>query len=569
MKVALLPVLALASAAWAEQQQNPIEGESPAAASAVTFKPTTIKAPFLEQFDENWEKRWIPSEAKKVVDGVEDEELLRYRGEWAVEEPAVSVISGDEGLVLKTAAAHHAIAAKFDKPVDPKGKPLVVQYEVALQNGLECGGAYMKLLTFNESETFVPRNFDDKTPYTIMFGPDKCGFTNKVHFIFRHKNPKTGVIEEKHLTSPPAARVTKQTNLYTLIVRPDQTFDILINSESVKKGSLLEDFTPAVNPPKKIDDPEDKKPEDWVDIQKIPDPEAKKPEDWDEEAPFEIPDEDAEKPADWLDDEPLTIPDPDAEKPEDWNDEEDGEWVPPTVPNPKCEASGCGEWKRPMKKNPKYKGKWSAPLIDNPAYKGEWKPRQIDNPDFFEDKTPADFNKIGAIGFELWTMQNGILFDNIYVGHSEADAKKLAAETYEIKAKIESEKTESETEKAKDSEKPATASDSKVENIVENVKDQVLDFIGRVQVDPLQAVKELPLVAGGLAAAVLLPVLLLASLLGGSSAKPVVKKVKQVKSKVEKKVETSDGDEAEVVKDPKGTGSAQKRTVRKGDADDE
>lgn len=34
----------------------------------------------------------------------------------------------------------------------------------------------------------------------------------------------------------------------------------------------MEDFTPAVNPPEFIDDPEDKKPEDWVDDEYIPDP---------------------------------------------------------------------------------------------------------------------------------------------------------------------------------------------------------------------------------------------------------------------------------------------------------
>lgn len=32
-------------------------------------------------------------------------------------------------------------------PFDPKGKPLVLSYEVKLQNGLDCGGAYIKLLT--------------------------------------------------------------------------------------------------------------------------------------------------------------------------------------------------------------------------------------------------------------------------------------------------------------------------------------------------------------------------------------------------------------------------------------
>ena len=87
-----------------------------------------------------------------------------------------------------------------------------------------------------------------------------------------------------------------------------------------------------------------------------------------------------------------------AQLPEDWDDEEDGDWVPPTVPNPKCdEVSGCGKWERPMTKNPAYKGKWTPEFIDNPAYKGIWAPRKIKNPDYFEDKTPANFEPIGAV----------------------------------------------------------------------------------------------------------------------------------------------------------------------------
>ena len=40
------------------------------------------------------------------------------------------------------------------------------------------------------------------------------------------------------------------------------------------------------------------------------------------------------------------------------------------MPNAKCaEGPGCGEWKRPMKPNPEYKGQWTSPLIDNPEYK--------------------------------------------------------------------------------------------------------------------------------------------------------------------------------------------------------
>jgi calnexin len=200
------------------------------------------------------------------------------------------------------------------------------------------------------------------------------------------------------MNSAPMMRTGKLTNLYTLVVKPDNSFEILINGESQKNGTLLEDFTPSVNPPKEIDDPSDTKPDDWVEESRIPDPEATKPEDWDEDAPFEIVDEEAEKPEDWLDDEPTMIPDPEAEKPEDWDDEEDGDWVPPMIANPKCEeVSGCGKWEPPMKRNPAYQGRWTAPLIDNPAYKGIWKPRLIKNPDFYEDKTPASFEPMGAV----------------------------------------------------------------------------------------------------------------------------------------------------------------------------
>jgi calnexin len=63
-----------------------------------------------------------------------------------------------------------------------------------------------------------------------------------------------------------------------------------------------------------------------------------------------------------------------------------------------------------MIRNPAYKGKWSAPVIKNPAYKGVWKAKLIPNPKYFEDSTPSNFNKIGAVGFEIWTMYLLYLF---------------------------------------------------------------------------------------------------------------------------------------------------------------
>ncbi|TQV97152.1 hypothetical protein V2A60_000215 [Cordyceps javanica] len=530
---------------------------SPAAVELPTFTPTAIKADFVEQFTDDWEKRWKPSTAKKDMKGADkdkEEEEWAYVGQWAVEEPTVyKGTEGDKGLVVKNPAAHHAISAKFPKKIDNKGKTLVVQYEVKLQNGLECGGAYMKLLRDNKA--LHQDEFSNATPYVIMFGPDKCGHTNKVHFIFNHKNPKTGEYEEKHLTSPPSAKIVKTTELYTLIVNPDNTYAIRQNGEEVKAGSLLEDFSPAVNPPAEIDDAKDTKPEDWVDQARIPDPEAKKPEDWDEEAPFEVVDEEATKPEDWLDAEPLTVADPEAKKPEDWEDEEDGDWIAPTVPNPKCaDVSGCGPWEKPMKKNPDYKGKWTAPYIDNPAYKGPWAPRKIKNPAFFEDKTPANFEPMGAIGFEIWTMQNDILFDNIYIGHSVADAEKLAAETFAPKHAAEKALAEADKPKV---EEPESPSDLKfLDDPVLYVREKVDLFLTIAQRSPLEAARFVPEVAAGIVAILVSLVAVTLSILGLGSAPAPAKGKKAEKSTKE------EGSKATTTGAEKAKGEATKRNTR-------
>ncbi|KAL1958208.1 hypothetical protein VTO42DRAFT_5064 [Malbranchea cinnamomea] len=535
--------------------------EKDAAATSVnkpTFTPTTLKAPFLEQFTDDWEERWTPSHAKK--EDAKSEEEWAYVGNWAVEEPHVFPgIAGDKGLVVKNAAAHHAISAKFPEKIDNKGKTLVVQYEVKLQDSLNCGGAYMKLLQDNDK--LHAEEFSNTTPYVIMFGPDKCGATNKVHFIFKHKNPKTGEYEEKHLKAPPGARITKLSTLYTLIVNPDQSFQIRINGEAVKNGTLLEDFTPPVNPPKEIDDPNDKKPEDWVDQAKIPDPDAKKPDDWDEDAPYEIPDEDAVKPDDWLEDEPTMIPDPEAEKPEDWDDEEDGDWVPPMVPNPACEeVSGCGPWERPMKRNPNYKGKWTPPLIDNPAYKGPWAPRKIPNPDYFEDKTPADFEPMGAIGFEIWTMQSDILFDNIYIGHSLEEAEKLKAETFDIKRPIE--EAAEEASKPKQDKRDKLSGLSFKEDPVNYIRSKVDLFLSIVKEDPVEAVKVVPEVAGGLGALLVTLILVIVGAIGLSSPAPAPAKKDAGKAK-EESAKDQTGEAVSTGAD-KGKGAATKRSAKSG-----
>lgn len=310
----------------------------------------------------------------------------KFEGTWVVgKSQSASADSSDSVLIMEKKGVHSAISSSFPSPLNPSEKTVVVQYEVRFNQHHSCGGAYLKLL--EDGQGFTPETFHDKSSYSIMFGPDKCGQTDKVHFIFRHKNPVSGLYEEKHLTSPPSIKNDQQSHLYTLTIKPDSTYDIAIDRVSVKSGSLLSDFSPAVNPPREINDPADSKPVDWVDETEIPDPSVSKPVDWDNE--------------------PELIADPEAQRPSDWSDQDDGAWEAPLV------------------ENANYKGEWRHPMVANPAYKGEWAPRKIANPEFFE-VTKATVQPIGAVGLELWSMEEGIEFDNVFVGTSETEAAKAA-----------------------------------------------------------------------------------------------------------------------------------------------
>lgn len=114
--------------------------------------------------------------------------------------------------------------------------------------------------------------------------------------------------------------------------------------------------------------------------------------------------------SDW--DKPEHIPDPEAKKPEDWDDEIDGTWEPPMIDNPE------------------YKGVWKARQIDNPAYKGPWVHPEIDNPEYVEDANLYLYKDIGAIGFDLWQVKSGTIFDNVIITDSVERAEEFGKETW-------------------------------------------------------------------------------------------------------------------------------------------
>jgi len=258
---------------------------------------------------------------------------------------------------------------------------LVLQFSVKFPQKIDCGGGYIKLLPAGLDQS----KFSGDSDYAIMFGPDVCGTsTKRVHVIFTYKGKNL-------LTTKDIKCETDQlTHVYTLIVRPDNTYEVRIDGKNVQSGSLFEDWDFLL--PKTIKDPAASKPSDWVDNEKIDDPTDVKPADWDNTA--------------------RQIPDPDAEKPEDWDDEADGDWEPPMIDNPE------------------YKGEWKAKQIPNPAYNGKWVHPEIPNPDFVEDKNVYSFSSLGAVGIEIWQVKAGTLFDNIIVTDSVEEAEAFLATTY-------------------------------------------------------------------------------------------------------------------------------------------
>ncbi|EFC41864.1 predicted protein [Naegleria gruberi] len=392
------------------------------------------KVLFFDNFNQNpfVSGKWVKSQ---------DSKYATQQVEWTEATGNVLAFSGDHGILMKNAGQHFGVASKISPSIDNENKDLIIQYEVKFDSKLSCGGAYLKLLLEKEGEELDMATLNNDSEYVIMFGPDMCGTTNKVHFIFRHFNPKNQTWEEKHLTNAPTIKNDELSHLYTLIIRKDNTFEIKIDQQTARNGSLFEEFSPSVIPPKEIDDPTDKKPLDWVDEELMDDPEASKPEDWDETLPEFIPDPEDKMPEDWLENEPDMIPDPEAKMPEEWDEDEDGTWEAPIVKNKKCETQGCGKWQPRLIKNPAYKGKWVAPKIKNPAYKGVWAPKQIPNPNYFEDKQPSNLSgKIGAVFIEIWTMQQNTFFDNFIIAHDEEVAADYAEKTWAKKHAIETEK---------------------------------------------------------------------------------------------------------------------------------
>ncbi|XP_054419493.1 calreticulin [Pteronotus mesoamericanus] len=327
---------------------------------------------FKEQFldGDGWTNRWVESKHKSDFG-----KFVLSAGKFYGD------LEKDKGLQTSQDARFYALSARFE-PFSNKDQTLVVQFTVKHEQNIDCGGGYVKLFPKGLDQT----DMHGDSEYNIMFGPDICGpGTKKVHVIFNYKGKN--VLINKDIR----CKDDEFTHLYTLIVRPDNTYEVKIDNSQVESGSLEDDWD--FLPPKKIKDPDASKPEDWDERAKIDDPTDSKPEDWDK---------------------PEHIPDPDAKKPEDWDEEMDGEWEPPVI------------------QNPEYKGEWKPRQIDNPDYKGTWIHPEIDNPEYSPDSSIYAYENFAVLGLDLWQVKSGTIFDNFLITNDEAYAEQFGNETWGV-----------------------------------------------------------------------------------------------------------------------------------------
>ncbi|KAL0088030.1 Calnexin [Phycomyces blakesleeanus] len=337
-------------------------------ASALVLATTVSAEVFLyETFSdkEGWQKRWAPSTYR------EDLGIFKVSpGQWFTDK--------DEKAGLQTTEDYRFYAVSTPmKPFNNLEKDLVVQFDVKNEQNIDCGGSYIKLF----SPKFDPKTFNGDSEYNIMFGPDICGTKAIVHVIFskngsNHSLKKTVIAPKDTFT-----------HTYTLHVKPDQSYRVIVDGIEQLSGSLLEDWDMV--PSKTIPDPHAKKPVDWVNSPKINDPEDKPTE---------------------QDNIPEFVSDPSAERPDDWDDEMDGEWEAPSIPNPEFK----GEWSPKKIPNPDYKGPWVHPEIPNPLYKLE------------TDLHAYDF---GYLGIDIWQVKSGTIFDNLLVTDDIEEAEKIRLAT--------------------------------------------------------------------------------------------------------------------------------------------
>jgi len=167
---------------------------------------------------------WVQSTAR---DAGERGAIELSAGKWVTDEKA------ERGLRTSEDARFYVYSKTFPE-FSNKDKNLVIQYSLKHENVFDCGGGYLKL----HPKGLDQAGYTGDSAYSIMFGPDHCGSTSRVHFILNYKG-KNHLIKNDIDASGFKDALT---HTYTLILKPDNTFSVLVDGEEKSSGSIEDNF---------------------------------------------------------------------------------------------------------------------------------------------------------------------------------------------------------------------------------------------------------------------------------------------------------------------------------------
>lgn len=182
------------------------------------FSLVSARVYFQETFDMNWNSRWVQSYSQKFG------QFISSPGNWYAD-------ISDLGIKTTDFSTNYAVSASFPS-FSTSTKPLIIQYTLKNENGVDCAGGYIKILSSNMNQ----RKFSGKTPYLIMFGPDICNGEAKGHLIIPYKG------QNYSIKSPLRIINDQYTHQYTLIINPDDTFEYYLDNEFEISGKIKEYF---------------------------------------------------------------------------------------------------------------------------------------------------------------------------------------------------------------------------------------------------------------------------------------------------------------------------------------
>merc|ERR1712046_82529 len=113
----------------------------------------------------------------------------------------------------------------------------------------------------------------------------------------------------------------------------------------------------------------------------------------------------------------------------------------------------------PMKDNPASKGEWIVKRISNAEYKGIWEAKKIANPEYTDDDMIYKYDDFGFIGFDLWQVKGGTIFDNVIITDDVAEADTFAQKWKELSEFEKAEKKKEDDAKASESKAKADEDD--------------------------------------------------------------------------------------------------------------